>query len=64
MRLVVQGMILSVKIMVEGNTDAKQQFTSNSSAWWWSHIRPHALQKVLSGGFLIRKQSSLQDNND
>lgn len=60
MRLVVQGMILSVCIMA-GNTNAKQKFTSDSSAWWWSHVRPHAVQKVFPGGFLVRKQSPLQD---
>lgn len=53
MRPVAQAMIPSRRI---------HQYTAISSAWWWSHIRPHALQEVLSGGFLIRQESSLQNN--
>lgn len=48
--------------MMAGSTNAKQIPTPHSSVGWRSHVRPYALQKVLSGGFLIREKSSLQDN--
>ena len=44
-------------------TNANQQFILDSLAWWWSHIRPHTLQEILSCGFLVRKKSPLQDRN-
>ena len=62
MRLGVQEIVPGTRIMA-GNRNAEQQPTSDSSAWWWSHVRPHALQKLLSGGFFVRKESPLRDND-
>lgn len=59
-RLIVQGMGPSAGIMA-ANANTKHQSVPNSSPRWWSHVRSHALQKVLSGGFLIRKESPLED---
>ena len=59
--LVIQEATSSRGIMA-GNTNAKYQYSAISSAWWWSHICPHALQKVLSGGFLVRQEPPLQNN--
>lgn len=56
-------MIPGAQITV-GNTDAKQKSTPISTAWWRPHVCPHTLEKVLSGGFLIRKESPLQDHGD
>ena len=63
MALVVQRMIPSADL-IAGNINAKQRSIIHSSAWWWSQISLHALQKVISVGLFIRKEAPLQDKND